>query len=391
VRNSARREEALPLRVVIHTGLYLEHDAISESARRRMRYFDGRKDVRVRLFCHATDSADSRVRVVADLVSALTDPDFVEADLRIYEFGIHYPLFQTILLPSLSGARLVVYHNLTPPHLLADASARAAIEQGMIDRDALFVADLVECIGAWSGHELQVLGLDLEVLAVNPLPSTLPVLPRAPVYPPELLFIGRLVEAKGVLELIEAVRMLVADGLDLRLRVVGSSRMSLEPAVDAALTSAAEDGLPLELESALTSDELASRLAVAAALVVPSHHEGYCVPVIEAFEASCPVIAYDNSNLPSVVGRLGVLVPTGDVAALASAMASVVRLASTAGDAVLTAEGEVPFQQWDDERRLHLSGFSFRAWTDRFERNIELALAQARQRRERPLQGMVPA
>ena len=45
------------------------------------------------------------------------------------------------------------------------------------------------------------------------------------------------------------------------------------------------------------------------------------MPVLEALASGCKVISYDNSNLPAISGGLAQLVPTGDVAALAAAIA----------------------------------------------------------------------
>lgn len=58
----------------------------------------------------------------------------------------------------------------------------------------------------------------------------------------------------------------------------------------------------------------------AVACVFPSRFEGVGLPVLEAMARGCPVIAADATALPAVVGRAGVLVPPGDVAAWAKAM-----------------------------------------------------------------------
>jgi glycosyltransferase involved in cell wall biosynthesis len=53
-------------------------------------------------------------------------------------------------------------------------------------------------------------------------------------------------------------------------------------------------------------------VAAAAAVVVPSLHEGFGLPALEAMAAGVPLVAADTSSLPEVVGDGGVLVaPTG--------------------------------------------------------------------------------
>lgn len=50
-------------------------------------------------------------------------------------------------------------------------------------------------------------------------------------------------------------------------------------------------------------------LAAADAVVVPSLHEGFGLPVLEAMAAGTPVVAADTSSLPEVAGGAAVLVP----------------------------------------------------------------------------------
>lgn len=55
----------------------------------------------------------------------------------------------------------------------------------------------------------------------------------------------------------------------------------------------------------------------AQALVFPSAYEGFGNPALEAMSARCPVVVSDAGALPDVVGEAGVVVPVGDVGAIA--------------------------------------------------------------------------
>ena len=42
-------------------------------------------------------------------------------------------------------------------------------------------------------------------------------------------------------------------------------------------------------------------------MVYPSSYEGFGIPVIEAQKADCPVIAYNSSSIPEVIGETPLL------------------------------------------------------------------------------------
>lgn len=59
----------------------------------------------------------------------------------------------------------------------------------------------------------------------------------------------------------------------------------------------------------------------AAVCVLPSLHEGFGLTLLEAMAAGAPVVATDGGNLPALGGGAAVIVPAGDAAALAGAIA----------------------------------------------------------------------
>jgi glycosyltransferase involved in cell wall biosynthesis len=137
--------------------------------------------------------------------------------------------------------------------------------------------------------------------------------------PGRLLFVGRLVEKKGLAVLLAALRGLPPDSVHLRVVGDGPLRAELERA---------GSGLPVEFLGALHRDELAREYAAASLLVFPSvaaaggDQDGLPVALLEGMAAGRPVVASDLPGLADAVvsGESGQLVPSGDVQALATAI-----------------------------------------------------------------------
>jgi glycosyltransferase involved in cell wall biosynthesis len=136
-----------------------------------------------------------------------------------------------------------------------------------------------------------------------------------------LLAVGRLRIRKGVDVLLAAMPELLRRHPAARLLIAGDGehRSALERAAAALALGDAVSFLG-------RADAMRVRrlLRGAAALVVPSIYEGMPLVVLEAMEASVPVVASRVSGIPEVVedGRTGWLVPPEEPASLAAALAA---------------------------------------------------------------------
>jgi glycosyltransferase involved in cell wall biosynthesis len=132
-----------------------------------------------------------------------------------------------------------------------------------------------------------------------------------------VLFVGRLCREKGALDLVRAFARLDGDAM---LDLVG------EGPADAEARALAEAlGVAARVRFAGFQKDVRPFLRDAAVLALPSYSEGIPRVVMEAFAAGVPVVGTDIPGLRELVtsGDNGRLVPVGDPAALAAAIAAV--------------------------------------------------------------------
>jgi alpha-1,3-rhamnosyl/mannosyltransferase len=84
--------------------------------------------------------------------------------------------------------------------------------------------------------------------------------------------------------------------------------------------------------------DLDALFAAAAALVFPSIHEGFGLPLLEAMARGCPILAANASAIPEIVGSNGLLLGPDDPAAWAEA---IVELLGNPADAAALSDAAV--------------------------------------------------
>lgn len=135
--------------------------------------------------------------------------------------------------------------------------------------------------------------------------------------PWHLGFIGRLVEGKGPLDLVELGRIL-SGSLDFRIHVFGDGPL-MEPLRRAIQRSALQNNFVLH---GYWDKGAAGMIAPLHLLVHPSRQEGFGSALLEAQMGGRPVVAYDVGGNPENVanGTTGLLAPTGNVEKMAEAI-----------------------------------------------------------------------
>ncbi len=129
--------------------------------------------------------------------------------------------------------------------------------------------------------------------------------------------VARLVPQKGHDVLIEAANLILARHPALTFILVGDGE-----AYDYLAESVRDRGLSDNFVFAGHHQDIVKLLHAFDVFVMPSLFEGLCMAVMEALAAARPVVASRVGGIPSTVidGETGILVPSGDVRALADAI-----------------------------------------------------------------------
>ena len=189
-------------------------------------------------------------------------------------------------------------------------------------------ASVFVCVSEWIRQKALDSGFPGEKLWVHPI--GIDVERFAPdasqVKEPLVLFVGRLVEKKGCVHLLRAMKVVESRVPEARLAVVGDGplRGALEAEARETLTRC-------EFAGAASADVVQQWMRRAALVAVPSvvaangDAEGLSTVVCEAQAMGVPVVGFRGPGIAVVDGETGLLVPERDEAALAEAIVTLLR------------------------------------------------------------------
>lgn len=118
---------------------------------------------------------------------------------------------------------------------------------------------------------------------------------------PYFVYVGNTKPHKNIPTLLDALQTL-ADTTHAKLLMVVKSDVWLQTQIE-------ERGLlqRIELISGVDDETLAKFYRGAVATVLPSHFEGFGLPLVEAMACGCPVIGANVTSIPEVMGDAGVM------------------------------------------------------------------------------------
>ena len=179
-------------------------------------------------------------------------------------------------------------------------------------------ADAIVAISRSAADDgIRLLGLDpgrIEVAHLGVAPAFRPG--DGPADPPYLLVVSEFAKRKGFGEAFAVTARLADLGHPHRLKTAGRVHAWAEEPLRATVAACPRPDL---VEVLGFVDDLPALVRGASLFLMSSRYEGFGLPALEAMASGVPVVAFDNSAVTEVVSGGGVLVPDGDVEAMAQA------------------------------------------------------------------------
>jgi L-malate glycosyltransferase len=247
------------------------------------------------------DAIDPRVEGVARLDQLEPEPD----DLLILRYSAYAPRLRPLL--ELPQRKLLVHHNVTPPRYLWNHHPRVAVLCSLGRQQLPEFAQSVDVAVAdstYNARELEQAGArQVRVVPILFEPERHEARGEPPPGEgPLVLCVGRLVPNKRHDLVVQAFAAWQrAHAPDARLVCVGEP-LSL-PYLRRLREIAADSGASgISFAGGLSQPDLNAAYARANVLLSLSEHEGFCVPLLEAFQFGVPVVARPVGGMPEVGG-----------------------------------------------------------------------------------------
>lgn len=220
-------------------------------------------------------------------------------------------------LTDLAAPKVLVYHNITPPHLLPEEGPLRRLSvlgrQQLID----WAPGYIGAMGDSEGNSAELRAAHYQNVATIPLLVDTALVRTAPwdrsVIEPlrdaiNLLYVGRICENKHQLDLIDVLHELrhFADQPVRLILAGGVTSPEYLQQIQARIQTLSLEG-QVVLAGKVPDIALLALYRAADVFICLSEHEGFGMPLIESMLFDLPVVAYAASGIPHTLGEGGLL------------------------------------------------------------------------------------
>ncbi|MBD3309180.1 glycosyltransferase [candidate division KSB3 bacterium] len=237
--------------------------------------------------------------------------------IHIYHFAVPSPI--TYAFREAQGRKVIVYHNITPPHFFTRFSEELVTITTTGRHEIKLLADVTDLGLADSEfNRRELVSYGYRKTGVLPIlldfskyarPAAPHILEQYDDHKVNLLFVGRVTPNKKQEDVIKAFHVYKRYvNPEARLLLVGKYQPQ-EAYVQYLHDLIADLGVEeVYFSGHVTQQELNAFYTVADALLCMSEHEGFCVPAVESLYFGVPVLAYNCTALPYTLGNAGILI-----------------------------------------------------------------------------------
>jgi glycosyltransferase involved in cell wall biosynthesis len=273
-------------------------------------------------------------------------------DVLLIHYSAYAPRLEELL--GLANRKLLVYHNVTPARYLwsfhPHVAALCELGRDHLPRYAEAV-DVAIAVSEYNARELRAAGArDVRVVPILFEPDRLGPPEAAPDRArPLVVSVGRVAPHKRHDLVIRAFALFQREAAPAARLVCAGEPISAAYADRLHALAAAVGARGVELPGAISQERLSAAYRAASAALYLSEHEGFCIPLLEAFHFGVPVVARPAGGMPEVAGDAALWTdPEPDVAVVAELLA----LATSDGElrAALAERGRARLERFARER-----------------------------------------
>jgi glycosyltransferase involved in cell wall biosynthesis len=224
----------------------------------------------------------------------------------------------------LRGSRVILHNHAGKPQMLPPGDYRVGRAHQLAFRFLDRLADANVLIAATGESNLRQYMPTVDLPVVNNSVVVDDLVPSTADHEtPVLLFVGELLERKGLVVLLDALDLLEQRGCDdFEFRLVGDNRPGLDVDKDEMIDLVDRRGRADAMTGPLPRNDVYDHWSEADIFVMPTYTEGQPFTVIESLAAGVPIVASDIPAINDMIcdGDNGDQVTVGDPVALADAI-----------------------------------------------------------------------